>query len=58
MSALRKELNNNALQLNLILPVSDTKTNLYTATERYNKLAEINPAIHKLRQTFDLDIEF
>ncbi len=55
---LRKELNNYALQLNLQLTVNEEKTNLYTATDRYNRLVEKNPIIKKFRQTFDLDIEF
>lgn len=55
---LRKELNNYNIQLNLQLSVNEEKTNLYTATDRYNRLVEKNPMIKKFRQTFDLDIEF
>ncbi len=55
---LRKELNNYSIQLNLQLSVNEDKTNLYTATDRYNRLVEKNPMIKKFRQTFDLDIEF
>ena len=55
---LRKELNNYNIQLNLQLSVNEDKTNLYTATDRYNRLVEKNPMIKKFRQTFDLDIEF
>ncbi|HET6226147.1 MAG TPA: DNA polymerase III subunit gamma/tau [Bacteroidia bacterium] len=55
---LRKELQNYNLQLNLQLSVTEDKTNLYTATDRYNRLVEKNPMIKKFRQTFDLDIEF
>jgi DNA polymerase-3 subunit gamma/tau len=55
---LRKELNNYHIQLNLQLSVNEDKTNLYTATDRYNRLVEKNPMIKKFRQTFDLDIEF
>jgi DNA polymerase-3 subunit gamma/tau len=55
---LRKELNNYAIQLNLQLSVNEDKTNLYTATDRYNRLVEKNPMIKKFRQAFDLDIEF
>jgi DNA polymerase-3 subunit gamma/tau len=55
---LRKELNNYAVQLNLQLSVNEDKTNLYTATDRYNRLVEKNPMIKKFRQAFDLDIEF
>ncbi len=55
---LRKELNNFSIQLNLIMTLAEEKTNLYTATDRYKHLAEKNPTINKLRQAFDLDIEF
>jgi DNA polymerase III subunit gamma/tau len=55
---LRKELNNYSIQLNLIMVEVDEKANLYTATDRYKRLAEKNPLIHKFRQAFDLDIEF
>jgi DNA polymerase-3 subunit gamma/tau len=58
LNFLRKELNNYAIQLNLQLSVNEDKTNLYTATDRYNRLVEKNPMIKKFRQTFDLDIEF
>ena len=55
---LRKELNNFAIQLNLKMTLEEDKTNRYTATDRYRYLAEKNPTINKLRQAFDLDIEF
>lgn len=55
---LRKELNNYSIQLNLIMSLAEEKTNLYTATDRYKHLAEKNPNINKLRQIFDLDVEF
>lgn len=55
---LRKELSNYSIQLNLILIAAEDKTNLYTATDRYKRLAEKNPAINKFRQKFDLDIQF
>ncbi|MES2286815.1 MAG: DNA polymerase III subunit gamma/tau [Bacteroidota bacterium] len=55
---LRKELNNFSIQLNLVMTLAEDKTNLYTATDKYKHLAEKNPTINKLRQAFDLDIEF
>ena len=55
---LRKELNNFSIQLDLVMLQAEDKTSLYTATDRYKRLAEKNPAINKLRQVFDLDIEF
>jgi DNA polymerase-3 subunit gamma/tau len=55
---LRKELNNFDVQLQLVMTLAEDKTNLYTATDRYKHLADKNPTINKLRQAFDLDIEF
>lgn len=55
---LRNELNNFSIQLELIKVQSEDKTSLYTATDRYKRLSEKNPTIHKFRQAFDLDIEF
>lgn len=58
LSYLRKELNNYSIQLNLVLTSVEDKTNLYTATDRFKRLAEKNPFINKFKHTFDLDIEF
>jgi len=58
LSFLRRALNNFDIQLNLSVAMVEEKTNLYTATDRFKYLAEKNPAINKLRQAFDLDIEF
>ncbi|MBL0330472.1 MAG: DNA polymerase III subunit gamma/tau [Bacteroidetes bacterium] len=55
---LRKELNNYSIQLQLVMSSIEDKTNLYTATDRYKRLSEKNPAILAFRQKFDLDIEF
>lgn len=55
---LRNDLKNFEIQLNLIMAISEDKNNLYTANDRYKHLAEKNPTINKLRQAFDLDIEF
>lgn len=58
LSFLRFELRNYDILLNLVLTTAEDKTNLYTATDRYKHLADKNPLINKLRQAFDLDIEF
>jgi DNA polymerase-3 subunit gamma/tau len=55
---LRNELSNFSIQLELTMAQTEDKANLYTATDRYKRLAEKNPAINKFRQAFDLDIEF
>ncbi|MCK6649643.1 MAG: DNA polymerase III subunit gamma/tau [Bacteroidia bacterium] len=58
LSFLRKELNNYSVSLNIVVAQVEEGKNLYTATDRYKHLSEKNPAINKLRQAFDLDIEF
>jgi DNA polymerase-3 subunit gamma/tau len=58
LSFLRKELNNYSVQLNIVVAQLEEGKNLYTATDRYKHLSEKNPTINKLRQAFDLDIEF
>jgi len=58
LTFLRTELKNFKIQLNLKISDIEEKTNLYTATDRYKHLAEKNPSLNKLRQTFDLDIDF
>jgi DNA polymerase-3 subunit gamma/tau len=55
---LRKELQNYDIQLTLLMSAAEEKTNLYTAVDRYKRLAEKNPMIHKFKQQFDLDVEF
>jgi DNA polymerase-3 subunit gamma/tau len=55
---LRNELNNFSVQLDLVMIQTEDKASLYTATDRYKRLAEKNPNINKFRQAFDLDIEF
>ena len=58
LGILRKELNNYSIQLQLIINAVEDKTNLYTATDRYKRLSEKNPALNTFRQKFDLDLEF
>lgn len=58
LTFLRQQLNNYDIQLQVVISTAEEKANLYTATDRYKHLAEKNPAINKLRQAFDLDIEF
>jgi DNA polymerase III subunit gamma/tau len=55
---LRRELNNYSIQLTLVMTASDERNSLYTANDRYKRLAEKNPIMNRFRQAFDLDIEF
>jgi hypothetical protein len=40
------------------MTASDERNSLYTANDRYKRLAEKNPIMNRFRQAFDLDIEF
>lgn len=55
---LRKALSNYSIQLQLVMQEQEDKANLYTATDRFKRMAEKNPDINRFRQAFDLDIEF
>lgn len=56
---LREKLDNGSLQLNLTVEKnnSDNGNKLYTATDKFNRMAEKNPAINDLRKQFDLEID-
>ncbi len=55
---LRHELKNFSVQLTYNVIENNDKKNLYTATDKYKHFLEKNPNINKLRQAFDLDVEF
>lgn len=55
---LRTNLKNFDLQLQWKLEEMEVEANLYTPTQKFNRLVEKNPDIQLLRQTFDLDIDF
>jgi DNA polymerase III subunit gamma/tau len=58
MGFLRRMLKNNAFQLEFILSKEEGAQKIYTPADKYKRLAEINPALKKLREQFDLDVEF
>ncbi len=55
---LRKELSNYNVQLNVIVIKNDNERKLYTPQDKFKRMAEKNPVISKLRQQFDLDVDF
>ncbi|MEO6884459.1 MAG: DNA polymerase III subunit gamma/tau [Bacteroidia bacterium] len=55
---LRAELKNYALQLTVLINKDDTERKPYTAQDKFKWMAERNPAINKLKQQFDLEIDF
>lgn len=54
---LRQRLNNNVLRIQVIVSPSVEKAKVYTPMEKYNLMAEINPALNELRTQLDLEIE-
>jgi len=57
MGFLRKELNNYSISLDTIINTVESERKPYTATDKFKRMAEKNPAINKLRQQFDLDVD-
>lgn len=58
MSFIRPLLRNYVFTLDIILSKEEGATKLYTPQDKYKRLAEINPSLKKLRDQFDLDVEF
>jgi hypothetical protein len=58
MSFLREKLRNNVFTLEIILSKEEGEQRLYTIQDKFKRLAEINPSLQKLRQTFDLDLDY
>jgi DNA polymerase-3 subunit gamma/tau len=55
---LRKELSNYDVQLNVLVVKNDNERKVYTPADKYKRLSEKNPALAKLRQALDLDVDF
>ena len=56
---LRKSLLNYQITLSLLVSSEDLSSeDPYTPSEKFKKLAEINPAMNELKKHFDLDIEY
>jgi DNA polymerase-3 subunit gamma/tau len=54
---LRHRLKNNQIQMRIRISDTTDKKPAYTATEKYEYLSEINPAIEKLKTEFNLTID-
>jgi DNA polymerase-3 subunit gamma/tau len=55
---LRKELQNYDIQLHVTVVKNDNERKVYTPQDKFKRMAEKNPALSKLRQQFDLDVDF
>jgi len=54
---LRKELNNFAITLKTIINTVESERKPYTSGDKFKRMAEKNPALSRLKQQFDLDLE-
>lgn len=57
LSFLRAELSNYTTSLKTIINTIESERKPYTAGDKFKRMAEKNPALTKLKQQFDLDIE-
>lgn len=57
MNYLRKELDNYSITFETIINTVESERKPYTNAEKYKRMAEKNPAIAKLKQQLDLDVE-
>ena len=56
---LRKELSNTKITLTIAIGINDSSADVpYTPSEKFKKLAEINPAMNELKSQFDLEIDY
>ena len=56
---LRKALSNFKISLTIIVNINEASEGpAYTPSEKFKKLAEINPAMNDLKKSFDLEIEY
>lgn len=58
LAFLRKELSNYSIQLSTIIVKNESEKKVYTPSDKYKRMAEKNPTLNKLKQKFDLEIEY
>lgn len=58
LTFLRRDLRDPALQLKIVVDNNETERKPYTGEEKFQRLSEKNPALKKLRQQFNLDIDY
>lgn len=55
---LRTELQNSQIQLEHQVVVQEVKKMIYSSQDKYNFLAEKNPALHELRKVLNLEVDY
>jgi len=58
LPVIRKKLNNYHIQMNILITDLPANHKPYTPQEKFNKMAEKNPALLKLKDQLDLEIDF
>ncbi len=58
MGYVRKELQNRAIQLEHSVVMADVKKLIYSPQDKFNFLANKNPALHDLRKALNLDVDY
>ncbi len=58
VSYLRNELQNSQLQLEHTVNLQDVKKMIYSPQDKFNYLAEKNPALHDLRKALNLEVDY
>jgi DNA polymerase-3 subunit gamma/tau len=58
LTYLRRELNNYKIQLLIVINKNPNKVKAFNPQEKFRKMAEKNPAIKKMKDKFDLEIDF
>ncbi|WP_408641412.1 hypothetical protein [Spirosoma telluris] len=55
---LRSELQNSQIKLEHQVVFQEVKKMIYSSQDKYNYLAEKNPALHELRKVLNLDVDY
>ncbi|GAB3896328.1 DNA polymerase III subunit gamma/tau [Spirosoma agri] len=55
---LRNELQNSRIQLDHTVTVQEVKKMIYSSQDKFNYMAEKNPALHELRKVLNLEVDY
>lgn len=55
---LRKELQNSQIQIEHKVVIQEVKKMIYSSQDKFNYLAEKNPALHELRKVLNLEVDY
>ncbi|MEI6764060.1 MAG: DNA polymerase III subunit gamma/tau [Bacteroidota bacterium] len=58
LAFLRKELKNGQVSINTSVTQNTTEDRPYTSVDKFKKMAEMNPALNKLKNQLDLEIDY